>query len=55
MGFASSIFSFFVTIIMSVYVLLEREEIVKFIKKLNKAIFKEQTCQTLDNYFTKAN
>lgn len=54
-GFASSIFSFFVTIIMSVYVLLERGEIIKFIKKLNKALFKEDTCKAIDGYFAKAN
>lgn len=54
-GFASSIFNFFVTIIMSVYVLLERGEIIKFIKRLNKALFKEETCKAIDGYFAKAN
>lgn len=55
MGLASGIFSAFVTIIMSVYILLERGEILAFIKRLNSAIFKEDTCAALNNYFLKAN
>lgn len=54
-GIASGIFSFFVTIIISIYILLERTEILKFIRKLNRAIFKRSTCKRLDNYFDKAN
>ena len=55
MGVAEAIFSVFVTIIMSVYILLERGEILKFVKRLNQALFKEETCKALDNYFMKAN
>lgn len=54
-GVASSIFNVFVSLIMSVYVLLERGEILRFIKRLVRAIFKEETCKALDNYFIKAN
>ncbi len=55
MGVATTIFSVFVSIIMSIYILLERGEILKFIKKVVKALFKEETCKALNNYFIKAN
>ncbi len=55
MGFASSIFSVFVSLIVSIYILLERGEILKFINKFIKALFKEETCKALGNYFLKAN
>lgn len=55
MGVATTIFSVFVSIIMSIYILLERREILKFIKKVARALFKEETCKALDNYFIKAN
>lgn len=54
-GVASGIFNVFVSLIMSIYILLERGEILKFIKRLERAIFKEETCKALDNYFKKAN
>lgn len=54
-GVANTIFSVFVSLIMSVYILLERGEILKFIKKLARALFKEETCKALDNYFIKGN
>lgn len=54
-GVAQGIFSVFVSFIMSVYILLERGEILKFIRKLLRALFKEETCIAIDNYFTKAN
>lgn len=55
MGVASTLFSIFVSIIMSVYILLERGEILKFVRKLISALFKEETCKAIDNYFIKAN
>ena len=55
MGVASTIFSIFVSLIMSVYFLLERREIVKFLEQLTKAIFKKETCKAISNYFSKAN
>ena len=53
--FASKIFDFFVAIIVSVYVLLERTEILRFIKKFCKAMFKEQTYANIGKYFNKTN
>ena len=52
---AQGIFSAFVAIIMSVYILLQRADIMKFIKKLTSALFKEDTCETLGKYFSKSN
>lgn len=54
-GVANTIFSVFVSLIMSVYILLERGEILKFVKRLARALFKEETCKALDNYFIKGN
>ena len=54
-GFAQSIFGIFVSFIMSVYILLERKEILKFIKRLLAASFKEETCIAIHNYLKKAN
>lgn len=54
-GVASTIFSIFVSLVMSVYILLERGEILKFIRKLLAALFKEETCIAIDHYFMKAN
>lgn len=54
-GVANGIFNTFVTIIMSVYVLLERGKILEFVRKLNSALFKKETCMALDKYFMKAN
>ncbi len=55
MGVASTIFSVFVSIIMSVYILLERESILNFIRRLISALFKKETATAIDNYFMKAN
>ena len=52
---AQGIFSVFVTIIMSIYILLQRDDIVKFMKKFAGAIFKEETCKTLGKYFKRGN
>ena len=54
-GIASAIFSVFVTIVISIYILLERTEILKFIRKFNEAVFKRSTCKMLDRYFEKTN
>ena len=54
-GVAQGIFSVFVTLIMSVYILAERSEILKFVRRVNSAIFKEKTCEIIDKYFMKAN
>lgn len=52
---AQGIFSVFVAIIVSVYMLLQRTEILKFVRKLSTAMFKENTCKVLEKYFTRAN
>ena len=52
---ASKIFDFFVAIVVSVYVLLQRTEILEFIKKLGKAIFKEHTYKNIGKYFNRTN
>lgn len=54
-GFAQGIFNVFVSFIMSVYVLLERKKILEFIKKIILALFKEETCKAINDYFIKAN
>lgn len=55
MGIASGIFNTFVTIVMSVYILLERNQILQFLRKLNYSIFKEETSQKIDKYFIQTN
>ena len=50
-----AIFDVFVSIVVSVYILLQREAIIEFLKKLAKRILKEKTYNHLDNYFGQAN
>jgi len=54
-GIASGIFNAFVTIIMSVYILLERNRIVTFFARLNRATFKRETSKAIDKYFVQTN
>lgn len=54
-NFASGIFSFLVSIIVSIYLLLERAEIRQFISKLARAIWKPDTCKNLGKYFNCTN
>ena len=54
-GIASGIFSIFVTTVVSIYILLERAEIIKFIKRLNGCIFSSKRCETINKYFEKGN
>lgn len=49
-GAARGVFDIFVAIVVSVYILAERTEILKFFKKLSKAIFKEKT-KYIEKYF----
>lgn len=51
----SSIFDIFVSIIVSIYILLERGQIISFLRKLARAIFKKDTYNTVDKYFIKGN
>lgn len=52
---AAGIFNFFVSIIVSAYLLLERGEILKFLRKLSKAVFEENACKNIAKYFNNTN
>ena len=52
---AGGILSFFVAIIVSIYLLLQRKEIMEFLKKLGRAIFKERTYNNFGKYFDRTN
>lgn len=54
-GVFSAVFSVFVTIVVSIYILLERGNIKEFFKKLGKAIFDSQTYTRVSKYFRKSN
>lgn len=51
----SGVFSVFVSIIVSIYILVERKHILKFLSKLCRAIFNEPTYQVISKYFNKTN
>ncbi len=55
LGVASGIFDVFVTIIVSVYILLQRTQIVEFFKNLAMAIFGEKTCKKISEYVHNSN
>ena len=51
----SGIFDVFVSIIVSVYILLQRTTIMRFLRRFARAIFKKNTYEAVNKYFTKAN
>lgn len=51
----SGIFDVFVSIVVSVYVLLQRNSLVNALRKFARAIFKKDVYETINRYFTKAN
>lgn len=51
----SGIFDVFVSIIVSVYILLQRTMIMKFLRRFARALFKKNTYEAVNKYFTKAN
>jgi len=51
----SGIFDVFVSIIVSVYILLQRTAIMKFLRRFARAMFKKNTYEAVNKYFTKAN
>lgn len=55
LGVATGIFDVFVTIVVSVYILLQRGAIVKFFEKLGLAIFDENTCTQIGKYVDSSN
>lgn len=54
-GLASAIFNIFVTIVISIYLLAERSEIVEFARRLCGAIFNNSTYKILGKYFRESN
>ncbi len=52
---ASKVFDFFVALVVSVYVLLQRRDILNFFKDLSRAMFKKSTCKSLGRYFDRTN
>ena len=52
---ASSIFDVFVTIIISIYILRERDRILNFLKRATSSLFKEETYEVISKYFNKTN
>ena len=52
---ASKVFDFFVALVVSVYVLLQRRDILNFFKNLSRAMFKESTYKSLGRYFDRTN
>ena len=52
---ASGIFDVFVTLVISIYVLKEKENIVKFFKRVNGSLFKKEKCEMISKYFEKTN
>ena len=51
----TGIFDIFVAVIVSVYILAERGQILTFVKKLTAAMFKEKTYKNIDKYFNNSN
>ncbi len=52
---ASKVFDFFVALVVSVYVLLQRRDILNFFRDLSRAMFKESTYKSLGRYFDRTN
>lgn len=52
---ASKVFDFFVALVVSVYVLLQRRDILNFFKDLSRAMFNESTYKSLGRYFDRTN
>ena len=54
-GMVTAIFNTFVAIIVSIYMLAERDRICNFLKRAGKAMLKETTYKSLSKYFNSAN
>lgn len=52
---ASGVFDIFVTIVISVYILRDRERIVAFLRKVTSSMFRTQTYGTISKYFERTN
>ncbi len=51
----TGIFDVFIAVIVSVYILAERTQILRFIRKMAEAVFKEKTYKSLGRYFNNSN
>lgn len=54
-GVASGIFDIFVSIVVSVYILLQRTQILRFFDKLAMAMFNKKTCDRIREYIDSTN
>jgi len=54
-SFAGKVFDIFVTVVVSIYILNSRREILNFFKRLAGAIFKEKTYKNINKYFHQTN
>lgn len=54
-GIISSVFDIFVTIIVSIYILAGRAQILKFVRNLAYAIFSKKTYNSIEKYFDNTN
>lgn len=54
-GVASGIFDVFVSVVVSVYILLQRGSIIRFFKKLTMTIFDEKICEKIGTYVDSTN
>lgn len=54
-SFFNGIANTFVAVIVSVYILISRREILNFLKKLAEAIFKQRAYNNIDKYFNRSN
>lgn len=55
MGIVTGVFSAFVAVVVSIYILAERTEILDFLKRFTQATFKGKTTHYIGSYFAKAN
>lgn len=49
------IFDVFVSLVVSVYILLQRTAIMNFLRRFARAVFRKETFEAVDKYFSKAN
>lgn len=54
-GSIGIVFDIFVTVVVSIYMLMERSDIKSFLQNLSKAIFDKKTDETIRKYYTKTN
>ena len=55
LGVATGVFDVFVTVVVSVYILLQRGTIGKFFEKVAIAMFDEKTCNKMEGYMDRTN